>query len=235
MIIFLLWREYVSWPALHQKVVELQSRIDISFVSRILCWVVYSFFYVAMVSMSWSRLEQQPSQWGYTGYLGLFIQLSGLVLETTADFQKNEFKSRMRNSWCNVGVWSWSTHPNYLGEGMFWFGSYLAHGFNSIFHSILATVGLAFITVVLRGSTRSLALKQLEKYGKNPEFCEFYRTHGVWGPKHLWWWLNALEQRSKSQSGSISEIDENGVSSTNIADPEVMAEDASPEGAQPLS
>jgi steroid 5-alpha reductase family enzyme len=229
MLLFLLWREYVSWPALHQKVVELQSRMNIPFASRLLCWGVYSFFYVCMVSMSWSRLEQNISRWGFLGYLGLIVQSAGLLLESIADSQKNGFKSQHRHSWCNVGVWRWSTHPNYLGEGMFWWGSYLAHGFSSILHSLMATTGLVFITVILKGSTRSLAHKHLGKYGDQPEFFEFHRTHSIWGPKRWWWWLHGMEELSTRQKSTVLPVatDEN----TN-AD-HAMAEEAPP--AQPVS
>eukprot|EP00529_Nitzschia_sp_RCC80_P026508 CAMPEP_0113521950 /NCGR_PEP_ID=MMETSP0014_2-20120614/44927_1 /TAXON_ID=2857 /ORGANISM="Nitzschia sp." /LENGTH=342 /DNA_ID=CAMNT_0000419971 /DNA_START=367 /DNA_END=1392 /DNA_ORIENTATION=+ /assembly_acc=CAM_ASM_000159 len=144
---FLLLREYVMWPELHRKIVELQSRMSIPFVSKLLCWFVYSFFYVSLVSSCWSRLiqaaavaaasstvslESPPlpvhwnSQWGPIGYVGIFLQVIGLSLETIADWQKTSFKKGSRHSWCNVGVWSWSTHPHYLGDGMFWVGTYLS-------------------------------------------------------------------------------------------------------------
>jgi steroid 5-alpha reductase family enzyme len=107
-------------------------------------------------------------------------------METIADLQKNSFKSSNRHSWCNVGVWKYSTHPNYLGEGMFWWGTYLAHGFHSPFLSILATVGLGFVLYVLKGSAKSLSSKQKEKYGQEVDFYRFQRTHNVFGPKQMW-------------------------------------------------
>ena len=197
--VFFLWREYISWPVLHQKVVELQSKMDIPFSSRLFCWFVYSFFYVSMVSSHWSRLRQPTQNWGLLGYTGLLLQIAGLSLETIADLQKNGFKSRHRHAWCNVGVWKWSTHPNYLGEGLFWWGTYLAHGFSSKIHSLLATVGLVFLMTILQGSTRSLSHKHREKYGDQPEFCEFQRSHSIWGPKRWWWWLQGMEELSRPQ------------------------------------
>ena len=126
------------------------------------------------------------------------------MLETIADLQKNGFKSRKRHSWCNVGVWKWSTHPNYLGEATFWIGTYLGHGFYSIPRTLLATVGLVFILQVLRGSTKSLAKKHVEKYGDQPDFFEFHRTHSIWGPKHWWWWLNGMVD---SSNGAILAVE----------------------------
>jgi len=188
---FLAIREYVTWPALHQKVVEVQAKMKIPFASKILCWFLYSFFYVSLGASCWSRLLQSSSSssissWGILGYTGLSLQLVGLGLETIADLQKNSFKSSNRHSWCNVGVWKYSTHPNYLGEGMFWWGTYLAHGFHSPFLSILATVGLGFVLYVLKGSAKSLSSKQKEKYGQEVDFYQFQRTHNVFGPKQMW-------------------------------------------------
>jgi steroid 5-alpha reductase family enzyme len=211
---FLTYREYVSWPALHQKVVEVQGKMNIPYASKVLCWLVYSFFYLALMASCWSRHQQGAALvaiavaatttapetlsssvtaaavpthcWGVLGYVGLLMQSTGLVLESVADLQKTKFKSRNHFTWCNIGLWRISTHPNYFGEGLFWLGTYLSHGFYSIFHSLLATVGLAFIMVVLKGSARSLASKQKEKYGQDPDFCDFQRSHNVFGPKHWW-------------------------------------------------
>lgn len=179
----------MSWPALHEKVVEIQERMDIPFASRLLCWLVYSLFYVSMMSMPLGRLQQgQASKWGIAGLSGLLLQIGGLSLEAIADFQKNSFKAQNRHAWCNVGVWKWSTHANYLGEGAFWIGTYLGHGFYSVNRTLIATVGLAFILQVLRGSTKSLKRKHVEKYGDQPDFFEFHRTHGIWGPKKWYRW-----------------------------------------------
>jgi steroid 5-alpha reductase family enzyme len=201
MFVFFFWREYISWPALHQKVVELQSKMTIPFTSKLLCWLVYSFVYTCMVAPCWCRLaSHHQTRWGVLGYTGIFFQIVGLLLETIADLQKSGFKSqkRHRNSFCNVGVWKWSTHPNYLGEGLFWWGTYMAHGLGSapIMYSLLSTVGLVFITLVLQGSTRSLTRKHMEKYGDQPEFYEFQRTHAIWGSKHWLWWLQGMEEFS---------------------------------------
>ena len=128
------------------------------------------------------------------------LQFVGLSLETIADLQKNSFKTRNRLSWCNVGVWKYSTHPNYLGEGMFWWGTYLAHGFHQAGPSVLATVGLVTILYVLKGAAKSLSSKQKEKYGQDMDFYQFQRTHNVFGPKRIWSRQQTVEAADASQS-----------------------------------
>eukprot|EP00536_Pseudo-nitzschia_multiseries_P003371 jgi/Psemu1/236632/estExt_Genewise1.C_520013 len=215
---FLAIREYFTWPLLHQKVVEVQAKMNIPFASKILCWFVYSLFYVTLVASCWSRLLQSssssPSNWGLLGFLGLSLQVVGLSLETIADLQKNSFKSRHRHSWCNVGVWKHSTHPNYLGEGMFWWGTYLAHGFHSPLPSALATMGLVLILYVLKGSAKSLSSKQKEKYGQELDFYQFQRTHNVFGPKHMWSKQQVFESAVVTPTDEIISYSDSEVSPT---------------------
>jgi hypothetical protein len=63
-----------------------------------------------------------------------------------------------------------------------------------------------FILQVLRGSTKSLARKHVEKYGDQPEFFEFHRTHSIWGSKQWWWWLHGMEQSPKESSVAIHTV-----------------------------
>jgi steroid 5-alpha reductase family enzyme len=56
--------------------------------------------------------------------LGFLIWLFGLIIEITADQQKNRFKADPVNKgkFINAGLWSHSRHPNYFGEITLWIG-----------------------------------------------------------------------------------------------------------------
>ncbi len=55
---------------------------------------------------------------------GTLVSLLGIFIEALADWQKSKFKQDARNDGkiCQVGLWSISRHPNYLGEIFMWLG-----------------------------------------------------------------------------------------------------------------
>ena len=57
-------------------------------------------------------------------YIGIVVWLFGFLFECIADYQKNEFKSKIenKNQFITKGLWSLSRHPNYFGEIILWIG-----------------------------------------------------------------------------------------------------------------
>jgi steroid 5-alpha reductase family enzyme len=181
---FFLYREYIGWPQLHTKVVEVDQMASIY--SKVFCWIVYSFFYTAMSTPCLYRMTNCKG-WSIFGKLAISLQGMGLIIESIADFQKSQFKSipGNRNQWCNIGLFRYSTYPNYLGELLFWYGNFLAGiaSFRRPQHWILPILGISFITIVMRGAIEALGTKQNRKYGNIPDFLEHRRSHGLLGPK----------------------------------------------------
>jgi len=84
-------------------------------------------------SVLWGMLVSLPHTLGSTSLLagntlarqaGAVLFRMGWILETVADYQKWNFKRAADNpsSFCNVGVWSWSQHPNWCGNLLIWTG-----------------------------------------------------------------------------------------------------------------
>ena len=60
----------------------------------------------------------------YIFFVGLFIFISGFLIEVIADHQKTIFRKDEKNKdkFISTGLWAYSRHPNYFGEIMLWFG-----------------------------------------------------------------------------------------------------------------
>ena len=59
--------------------------------------------------------------------VGGLLWLAGFAVETVADAQKRAFKADPANQgrFIQSGLWSWSRHPNYVGEIMLWVGIFI--------------------------------------------------------------------------------------------------------------
>ena len=79
------------------------------------------------------------------GVCGLVAFFAGLGIETTADFQKWNFKGDAANAGnvCDVGVWKLSQHPNWFGNILLWTGITLIN-----VPTLLAASGSAFTRAI---------------------------------------------------------------------------------------
>ncbi|KAF2754312.1 oxidoreductase-like protein [Pseudovirgaria hyperparasitica] len=116
---------------------------------------------------------------------GVVFWAVGMLLENTADVQKYRFRSKHQGdgSVCDVGVFSWSRHPNYFGEMLIQFGIFMiavspaaigyVHGgaYKALYASILGPFFLTLLLMFVSGLTlqeRPGAKKRYEK-GNNWE------------------------------------------------------------------
>jgi steroid 5-alpha reductase family enzyme len=83
---------------------------------------------------------------------GLALWALGFAVEVIADRQKAAFSSRpeSRGRFIDEGLWSWSRHPNYVGEILLWCGVFVmgAGGFRS--WQWLAVLSPVFVWALLR-------------------------------------------------------------------------------------
>lgn len=119
---------------------------------------------------------------------GVFIALSGLLLESIADQQKFVFLSdpRKKGQWLDEGLWRYTRHPNYLGEIMFWTGVYVFTLFYLPWtQAIIGVLSPFFITCLLMFATGvpKLEASAEAKWGQNPEYQAYKKRTGVLLPK----------------------------------------------------
>ncbi len=144
-----------------------------------LIWVSVALLYVLMTApflliLSEARVTP-PSGLLITQLIGIAIAAGGLLLETLADHQKSAYKSKNPKRWCDVGLYRTVRCPNYLGEMIFWIGSFVAglSAYDHWLHWVGALVGLICIQLIMMGSTKRLEAGQLERYGAHEEFQRY--------------------------------------------------------------
>ena len=59
-------------------------------------------------------------------WLGMAVSAIGIAGEALADAQLARFKRAHKGKVCDVGLWSWSRHPNYFFEWCVWIGYAIA-------------------------------------------------------------------------------------------------------------
>lgn len=101
------------------------------------------------------------------------------VIETVADQQKYFFRANPANKgkFCDVGVWAWSRHPNYLAEMGMWWSMFVlsASGFAEDKWQWIGILSPLFIsTLLLFLSGMPILEKSMDtRYGDNEGYWEY--------------------------------------------------------------
>ena len=102
--------------------------------------------------------------------VGAVIFLLGFLYETVADYQKFIFKTSPMNKdkWCDVGLWKFSRHPNYLGEICVWWGAFIVSSAVLVAAKWLAVISPLFVmlTLIFFSGIPPLERSADKKYGK---------------------------------------------------------------------
>ena len=112
-------------------------------------------------------------------YFGLFIFLSGFILEIIADTQKSKFRSNTKNKnlFINTGLWSFSRHPNYLGEIILWLGISIMSisALNEWQYVTLISPVFTYVLLVYISGVRLLEESGKEKWGHLKSYKEYIK------------------------------------------------------------
>jgi steroid 5-alpha reductase family enzyme len=105
-------------------------------------------------------------------YFGIFLLLSGLLIETVADWQRYQFLRVKKNKdkFITSGLWRFSRHPNYFGEIIFWWGMFfLVLGAPKSWMLVVSPLILTYIMLFVSG------LPMEDRYRGRPDFEEYKR------------------------------------------------------------
>lgn len=97
-------------------------------------------------------------------YIGVLAMISGAIISFFADGQLRSHRKNSTHTSISSGLWSYSRHPNYFGEVLFWFGIFLV-SLSTGFHFINS---LGFISMFLLFNLFSIP-KMESKLKKNKD------------------------------------------------------------------
>ncbi|MBO4363037.1 MAG: DUF1295 domain-containing protein [Clostridia bacterium] len=125
--------------------------------------------YLGLVSAIFSiqRTEFEPFS-----LLGVAVMLSGVGLEFISDRAIHGFleEHRGEHRTCDVSVWRYSRHPNYLGEMSFWTGMYI------YFVALCPEIwykGLGFLTIIAVFLAVSIPMMEKHNMERRADYAEY--------------------------------------------------------------
>ncbi len=156
------WRYAMFREKYHPLVFQLISFIGLQFVPTV---VVFAGMISAFAAI-------QKETFAPLSIIGTAIMLFAVVLEFVSDRSIHEFlrEHRGEGKTCNVSVWKYSRHPNYLGEMSFWTGLYAY--FVALCPSEWYT-GLGFLSIILLFLAVSIPMMEKHNSERRSDYSEY--------------------------------------------------------------
>ncbi len=101
-------------------------------------------------------IQTETANLNFISLIGIIIALSGVVIESIADFQMSNFKLIPNNKGklMDKGLWQFSRHPNYFGDSLFWWGVFiLSYGYTSNLLIIISPIIMTYFLMRVSGVT----------------------------------------------------------------------------------
>jgi steroid 5-alpha reductase family enzyme len=114
---------------------------------------------------------KEASSWAW---VGLVVSCVGILGEAVADAQVARFKRTHEGQVCDVGLWSWSRHPNYFFEWCVWLG-YAVAGFAYWPWGLVAIAPQAIILASIFGVTGIPPTEKQALRSKGEAYAEYQR------------------------------------------------------------
>lgn len=132
-------------------------------------------------------------EFGLMAYIGFAVWLIGMLIECIADYQKRAFKraSKQNNqeqtAFITSGLWSYSRHPNYLGEILLWIGVSIAALpiLTAWQHIVLISPVFVILLLCKISGIPLLEAKAKKKWGDDPAYQAYKAKTPVLIPRIL--------------------------------------------------
>lgn len=122
----------------------------------------------------WPTLSDQRSQLTWLDIVAALVVLTAVTIEGTADIQMQRFRGRPQavEQVIPPGLWSFSRHPNYFGEVLFWWGLYL---FVPLAYPQCRWVIIGPLAILLLFLGISIPLMERHLLARHPAYQEYQR------------------------------------------------------------
>lgn len=106
---------------------------------------------------------------------GMALVLCGVALEFFADRDMHAFLAEAKGERrvCRRGLWSYSRHPNYLGEITVWLGTFLAM---LPYAPEKWYFGIGFVSVAVLFNVVSIPLMEKRQLSRRPDYADYQKT-----------------------------------------------------------
>ena len=135
--------------------------------------------WVSLCSMSALTAMSSPIGVVVNGvfFVGVFIFISGLLIEIIADYQKNQFRNLPENKghFISSGLWAYSRHPNYVGEIVLWTGVSVMSfsSLSGVQYIALISPIFTYLLLVYVSGVRILEASGIKRWGHLKSYQEY--------------------------------------------------------------
>ncbi len=138
-------------------------------------WTLQALWVVITASPAYLVILTAPQSLQGLTVVGIIVWAIGLIVETTADWQKRRHRKEQPNTFIQRGLWAWSRHPNYVGEITLWSGVFVAalpylHDFQYV---VILSPLMTYLLLTRVSGIPMLEKKALARWGDDPAYQEY--------------------------------------------------------------
>lgn len=173
------WRNWGEGEDRRYQVIRKNNEPNFTFKSLYIVFVFQAILaWVISLPILAAVTANQPL--GVLDYIGIAIVVFGIVFESTADYQLQQFKSVPDNHGrvMDRGLWRFTRHPNYFGECCVWWGLFLLAISGGGWWSILSPLLITFLLLKFSG----VALLEKDISDRRPAYRDYIRRTNAFIP-----------------------------------------------------
>ena len=150
----------------------------------LMTWTIQGLWVFLTLAMALAAITSESKMAiDFFAIVGTLIWIFGFSIEVIADQQKTNFKDDPANKdkFINVGLWSWSRHPNYFGEMVLWIGIALIAFPVLIGWQLVALISPIFVIFLLTkiSGVTMLESRGNKKWGDDEEYKNYIKNTSV--------------------------------------------------------